>query len=140
MSREIKFRAWSNEHNRYCDFVTLDDCGRWIGWIEIGRVYLTTADIIIEQYTGDKDCFNTPICEGDIVRICETDIAQVIQDYDGRWVILGVPKEKLRDGDSVVLGDLKKSIKWGLADILSKEYCSVIGNIHENPELLGGER
>lgn len=67
MNREIKFRAWSNEHNRYCDFVTLDENGRWIGWIKSGGVYLTTVDIVLEQSTSLKDKNGKEIYEGDIV-------------------------------------------------------------------------
>lgn len=32
--RENKYRAWSEDHNRYCDFVTLDEIG---GWNEITK-------------------------------------------------------------------------------------------------------
>lgn len=141
--RSLKFRVYSKRLKVYIDYYT-------IGFSKSGELqYLSdkhgagpvfAGDYIVEQYTGDKDQYNTPICEGDIVRICETDIGEVLQDYDGRWIILGIPKEKLRDGDSVLLGNLEKLQKWCLADILSKEYCSVIGNIHENGELLGGEK
>lgn len=134
--KELKFRAWVNEH--------------WIYWVpnsktlgeynEVGTYadeYNTENNCYIEQYTGAKDQYNTPIYEGDIIRICETDIGEVIQDYDGRWIILGIPKDKLRD--SILLRDLEKLQKWCLVDILSKEYCTVIGNIHENQELIGGK-
>ena len=66
--RQFKFRAWSNDDNRYCDFVTLDEDGRWIGWIKSCGIYLTTIDINIEQYTGLKDNNGKEIYEGDIVR------------------------------------------------------------------------
>lgn len=141
MSREIKFRIWDKANKEYkiLGATGLDARnGDVIDYNEGNRLG-GPEKYDVEQYTGDKDQYNTPICEGDIVRICETDIGEVLQDYDGRWIILGIPKEKLRDGDSVLLGNLEKLQKWCLADILSKEYCSVIGNIHENPELLGGE-
>lgn len=144
MSREIKFRAWDIKNKRFVNIVRLilDQFGvlDYADVVFNGKIYkLYHSEIVLEQYTMDKDQYNTPICKGDIVRICETDIGEVIQDYDGKWIILSVPKDKLRDGESVLLGNLEKLQKWRLADILSKEYCSVIGNIHENPELLGGE-
>lgn len=145
MSREKEFRVYIKPLKRYATgYETIlyhHQCNARHTWtVNISpEEYYGDEDLIVEQYTGDKDQYNTPICEGDIVRICETDIGEVLQDYDGRWIILGIPKEKLRDGDSVLLGNLEKLQKWCLADILSKEYCSVIGNIHENPELLEGK-
>lgn len=94
MSRAIGFRAWSNEHNRYCDFVTLDEIGRWIGWIKSSGVYLTTTDIILEQDTGLKDKNGKEIYEGDIVSCGDRYPTNTRYDIE------------------------------------------IIGNIHENPELL----
>ena len=83
----------------------------------------------IEQYTGLKDKNGVEICEGDIVR------------YDDPWYS---PTES---NDPTALGtvvwdtaqgawrvrDYRAS--WELGDEIA-DACVVIGNIHENPELI----
>lgn len=126
---EAKYRAWSEEHNRYCDFVTLDDIGRWIGWIESCKIFLTTIDIILEQSTGIKDKNGKMIFDGDVV---EHDVYHVgIKAY--------------RSKSEVFVSDLGARIREDKND----EECSLlrhctniefVGNIHENPELLKKEK
>lgn len=122
--RSLKFRAWSNEHNRYCDFVTLDENGRWIGWIKSSGVYLTTADIVLEQYTGLKDKNGMDMYEGDIVDIGIYGKYQIVWD---EWAC---------KFDFSKIGEYMRE-----RPLLSQDWeqkVTIIGNIHENPELLGG--
>ena len=127
--RQFKFRAWSNEHNRYCDFVTLDEDGRWIGWIKGSGVYLTTADIILEQYTGLKDNDGKEIYEGDVLWW---------EHYNGM-------NGKMYEHKAEVYYDEKLAEYFvsyadtSLGELIMEEEVYINTNIHENPELLGGK-
>lgn len=153
MTREIKFRAWSNEHNRYCDFVTLDENGRWVGWIKSNGVYLTTLDIVLEQDTGLKDMNGEKICEGDIVNLAYyvkphgkkrwnktyphkgSKNIHVVDFEDGYFKFNQEDKDGY--GSELAFSDYGE---WEGRDCTYKYVAEVIGTIHENPELLeGGE-
>lgn len=120
--REIKFRAWSNEYNRYCDFVTLDEGCRWIGWIKSSRVYLTTIDIVVEQCTNLKDKNGKEIYEGDRIKIEGSDTIYMVEYGCGVWVA--------RFGDES--GDNICLFHYVQKDTVL--YAEVIGNIHESPK------
>lgn len=123
MSRAIKFRAWSNEHNRYCDLIKMDEDDRWYGYIYSCAVYLSTKDIVLEQYTGLKDKNGKEIYEGDIVEIDKYGKFQV---FWNEWACkFDFDKIGKREREEPLL-----SQDW-------EEKTEVIGNIHENKELLG---
>ena len=120
--KELKLRAWSSENNRYCDFVTLDESGRWIGWIKSSGVYLTTVDIILEQYTGLKDKNGKEIYDGDIV---EYTTCYYGKEKRHRKVV------EWSEWDS---DDFGEPHNLGYSNL--SECMVVIGNIHENSNLL----
>jgi uncharacterized phage protein (TIGR01671 family) len=142
--REIKFRAWDKTRNIYGEVLEIgwpgtfangdenfpnghagrlklfninneDDCGFWGIWIE-------KADI--EQFTGLKDKNGTAIYEGDIVSLN------------------GIPLRIIYQGPSFIMIKKLKDKQW-CEFILSAEqnqFCEVIGNIHENSELMNTKR
>ena len=123
MSRPIKFRAWVNEH--------------WVDWLpnsktlgeynEVGIYadeYNTESKCFIEQYTGLKDKNGKEIYEGDIMRYDAIDYKVLWADY-----YAGFETKRLNS-------------PWNNAGLTLHFLASVgrvIGNVHENPELLGGE-
>lgn len=133
MSREIKFRTYIVSLKRYAtglDTIQFHKCcdvagaGIWTV-VTINEGIFEGDDIIIEQYTGLKDRNGEEIYEGDIVEIYKNRklVGAFLVQYDmlnGEYIWC-----KNESPDSAVLGGFPYWAKY-----------LVIGNIHENPELL----
>jgi uncharacterized phage protein (TIGR01671 family) len=123
--REIKFRAWDTSDKIWLDmglnFLRLDgeglrDANGWV-WNVPGRV-------VLEQFTGLHDKNGKEIYEGDITK--RGNHLGLIVFHNGGFCILS---EKFFGGKAYIKGIISR-VKFGLV---------IIGNIHENPELLKGE-
>ncbi|MBO7720121.1 hypothetical protein J6S35_00580 [Candidatus Saccharibacteria bacterium] len=127
MSREIKFRVYdqtSKDHKVYGIGEVVDE---HFGLGIISRIVWWLKDIkhkfIIEQYTGLKDKNGKEIYEGDILQTC-CGKAEVYFDDE-----LLMYRIKVRHGGTMPLVSKKSKRHF--------DY-TIIGNVHENPELLGG--
>ncbi len=115
--RTIKFRAWNEPAKRYSKSFTLkSDVLNYTDDDGLGVVKSLT-DEIIEQFTGLKDKNGKDIYDGDIIR-----------EFDGVLWDVCFDKELVQwhcrcEIDSIPLYEFI-------------EDSEVIGNIHENPELL----
>lgn len=129
--REIKFRAWDNEKREFLsgDYepISVGDSkvvtgGDWQG------LYLTDK-YVIEQYTGLKDRNGKEIYEGDIV---SEEFEYAGEKTKTIWQVRWCDDEcafELRYVSGFEVEDCSL-----VAD--DEENYEVIGNIHENPELL----
>lgn len=107
--REIKFRAWEISKNKYINDYTCHSLFEYFGfWSNNGFVY--------EQYTGLKDKNGREIYEGDICRYSIDDgISAPIEFNNGAFWF-----------GALMLG----------IEVLDEDGIEIIGNIHENKELL----
>ena len=132
MERRIKFRGWNNKHNKWLYGYYANSQGFSI-IIEENYEECTLEDVLVNkktvgQYTGLKDSTGKEIYEGDILS----------QGQD----LLGVACISMRYGISVK----KKTTTWSLINfVLDSDFdtsvlsdVEVVGNIHDNPELLKG--
>ena len=135
--RELKFRVWSEEDREYrtdCDVFKLfhgkTGCPATIYSDEDDR-------FDIEQYTGLKDKNGKEIYDGDIVNVIGIGIAQVIDSLTGEWMLYYKREpDEIKNGFVCVVPKNKPS---GLWKANTTSYIEVVGNIHENAELLEEE-
>lgn len=144
MSRELKFRAWDKKNKKIVKVLKIcwGSSGKILELLvedfDTNHAYrLEPKDAILEQYTGLKDKNGKEICEGDIITRDSLNL-----EHGALFVV--------RRGD------------YNSIDICGHEYCpfvqgcyleeidevdevdeegymEVIGNIHENPDLLSAE-
>lgn len=124
--REIKFRAWW-KYGKECIYI------KDLYFFEENGIHsIPDAEYEIEQFTGLHDKNGKEIYEGDII-----DISGYPEDSPSPVYIVfedGAFKIKYQNWDSSLS---KPLINISLIKLLG--YI-IIGNIHENPELLESER
>ena len=125
--REIKFRVWNTETNKM--IVNVKEMGVFalqsIYSIDEFLVIPTNEKYPLMQYTGLKDKNGVEIYEGDIVNIRGGTF------YQGYWEI-----DEIFEVVYDKYGFLLKNKDYKESFCIAEEI-KVIGNIYENPELLG---
>lgn len=118
--REIKFRCWNNWEQKYMP------TGHLLPWT-LGENENFIDNFPLEQYTGLKDADGVEVYENDLL---ETDWIIDSEGYfiteSGQVVWRGNGWKVLVDGN-----------KYDLISAWEENGFAVIGNIHQNPELLG---
>jgi len=123
--REIKFRAWRIK-SELMQFnvqnvipTVLDPGGSFSDYIQ-------SDDVILMQYTGLKDKNGVEIYESDLV---------LTKEYPYPFEIY-----YRNESCQFCLISSNDHIELTAFSNVNRNYFEVIGNIHENPELLKGER
>lgn len=127
MSREIKFRAWDKKHRKYAKILKVyfgsdgSNLGALIEDYETNYAFeLQANQVEFEQYTGLKDKNGKEIYEGDVLRF-----KMHTGEYENYEIVFrDVTFEAINaDGTNFISYSI-----WNIGE--------VVGNIHENPELL----
>lgn len=129
--REIEFRAWNEKTKTMSPSFTLRDVAN--RWAEI-------EDRELMQFTGLRDKEGNKIFEGDIVKLLtiehekggwrSNEKAQGVIEFNDVWGVRFVCKD---------FTQRTASSHFKIKNLTSREVTNitVIGNIHQNPELLG---
>lgn len=131
MSRELKFRVWSDEDKQYRTDCKLAYLFHSVTGLP-ATVFSDEGDMfVIEQYTGLKDKNGKDIYEGDIVKLYD-------KFRNGKCIGIYIVQFDELNGEYVFSPDNDlDNIEYGGFPIWAR--YKVIGNIHKNPELLGGK-
>ena len=116
MSRELKYRVWYK--NKYIELINLrGEKSIYFSIYDLGFITqsIDRKEVVLEQFTGLKDKNGKEIYEGDIVKLWDGEPELVVWDN-----LIGA----------------YEPLSW---EIFDTDECEVIGNIHENLELLGRE-
>lgn len=132
--REIKFRAWDKERREY-----LSDGQVLIGiqphrnpansifYLDILKcpnMYIKRFDI--QQYTGMNDCNNVEIYDGDICVDSKDNVIRIMQTNSYQWGC-----KVIKSNNFSIRGLTFPLWQWD-----DDRKFKIIGNIHENTELL----
>ena len=127
MSRPIKFRAWEKSLKEMIIINNLDFENQMVN-NGYGRPWRFLSEVELMQFTGLKDCYSKEIYEGDLVR----DKYGAL--YEVCWIDTEVSFEfAIRNEDDNIDYDFARCNALSI----SFSKVEVVGNIYENPKLMG---
>ena len=119
--REIKFRAWDETAGT----------GRMVEWSNLLKwraeiIFINAPrEVTLMQYTGLKDKNGVELWENDLLELDKNRLCQIVWHKEsGRWDLKFVSEQNITP----------KFTPCGIDNVRSRG--EVIGNIHENKELL----
>lgn len=119
--RTLKFRAWNQTHKRF--FNPLEDRNYTF------KHFINKPIFPVEQFTGLLDQKGKEIYEGDLVKF------ELVEEYDltGQDEFTGTIEWDEEDTGFFICSHTER---FPHIKLWFTNYLEVIGNIHENPELL----
>ena len=132
---EKKFRAWDKSTGK----MILDPTVNGIGHVNYIFQDGPDQDYMWEQFTGLHDSKGVEIYEGDVVEVqnlpCQIQKARLIGVVTMSWSAWGVDVKEIVVWRGYTPGVLP-SARLFFMNIIDVMDYRIIGNIHENPELL----
>ena len=141
--REIKFRAYLKDEKKFVDIVSINfDIQMILFYDKLyemcrGRKF---KDFELMQFTGLYDRNGKEIYEGDIVKLYKPELkiewTAIVEFGNPNGVYNWGYQLKPITNNAIIYHYNSDILCWvGMEDI--NVYCEVIGNIYENPELVG---
>lgn len=138
MNDRFRFRAWDKSFHKYCENVIVSTINEKItvyGRLVNGRTQLIpNSHVVLEQCIGLKDKNGRLIYEGDIL---DFDLSIPKNGGHYRGIVYWQTQNNLIGW---MISSLKHTWSWDIRQIAHPNdwmtWAVVIGNIHENPELL----
>ena len=114
--REIKFRIWDEQRNKFHYWGFIDNC-----FVGIGTAFgINYTEKNSEQYTGLKDRNGVGIYEGDVVNV---------YDWGSPYGLIGEGIIEFNNEGSIQTDNMLVEDQY---DFYCKAGLQIIGNIHED--------